>query len=774
MPHWLAKLGDTHQFAHIKRFDPRFWTVNFAQPMMASVVTTGDASLRVDAVFYKTNDLAGLIWESEDRWDHPLIAYDRRRDYRGCRLSFHWRSSGIMPLDAVNGPTLTIEGRDADGNPRGWYVRLWNYASGSPEDAEITLDFDAMDGGFLLPSEADPVWAGDIDRMFLSLIPPEYTGGDGSLSSPVEAWAEISGLTATGSTSTLRIGDTMVPEHEMRLATGYDDAYNVTPARLLRNAIHLGYRSVINHYVGMSHYFRLKPNSGGKLFVTLNGGVLNAPCDAWHRDFAARAGEMGYSLIFSISYELLNEYCPTNQKQRGENGEIALTGWEPPSTLLSPAHPSAMRRLYDTAEVFALILQSAGLPVRIQIGEPWWWVIPDGSGKICLYDNKAKKAFGDDLVSVPSIFGPKTDAQNRMLDRAGEILAQSTADIAARVRTVASDAELLLLVYLPTVLDAAAPEAKRANVPLGWADPAFDILQLEDYDWVTQGQRGATSRGIAAMDTRLGYPIERQHYFSGFVLNADDRAQWTAIDVAADAARQRGVADTFFWALPQIIRDGFTHFDGKEGDVQAFDDVQFPLALGRDAMVSPGFSTAIVTTASGAEFRNSDWADARMRYDAGPGVRSEVDVGQLIGFFRARRGAARGFRFRDPFDHSSNGMTGVPHADDQLLGIGDGGIMIFPLLKRYGEMSDQQVRPIALPVPGSIRIAVDGIEQPGGWMFEDGEVRFDTPPATDAQVRAGYLFDVPVRFAEDQLAVSQATYRAGEAVSVPLIETGLT
>ena len=66
MPHWLAKPGDALQTAFIKRFDPRFWTVDFPRPMMASVTTTGPNGLRVDTVFYKMNDLAGLIWEARE------------------------------------------------------------------------------------------------------------------------------------------------------------------------------------------------------------------------------------------------------------------------------------------------------------------------------------------------------------------------------------------------------------------------------------------------------------------------------------------------------------------------------------------------------------------------------------------------------------------------------------------------------------------------------------------------------------------------------------
>ncbi|MGP1283671.1 MAG: DUF2460 domain-containing protein [Parasphingopyxis sp.] len=770
MPHWLADAGDNRQFTHIKRFDPRFWTLNFPQPMTASVVTTGAAALRIDAVFYNADELAGLIWESADVWDHPLLAYETRRDYRGCRLSFRWLSSGIMPLDAIDGPTLTIEGRDAAGVSRSWYVRLWNYASGTPEDATIALDFDALDGGFLLPGEADPVWSGDIDRLFISLVPPGYTGAATALPDGTEGWVELSEIAATGPESTLSIGDTMVPEHGLRIATGYDDAYNQAPARLLRNILHLGYRELINHYVGMSHYYRLRHYSSGNLLYTVSGGNLNAPCERWHRDFAARVKALGYDLIFSVSYELLDSVAFGSRKQRAENGDFALTGWEPPSALLSPASAPAVDQIARTAESFALILQDAGLPVKIQIGEPWWWIMLDGTDRICLYDAAAKAAFGANLVSIPSIRGAMTPAQIVMLDQAGDLLAGSTQTIADRVRAVAPGAELLLLVYLPTVLDAEAPEAKRANVPTGWANPAFDILQLEDYDWVTGGNRAATARGVAAMEARLGYPVDRQHYFSGFVLNAADRAQWAEIDAAAEAARRRGVADTFVWALPQAVRDGYTHFDSKEGDVQAFDDVLFPLALGRDAMAAPAFSTAIVTTASGAEHRNSDWSDARMRYDAGPGVRAEEDVGTLIAFFRARRGAARGFRFRDPFDHSSAGMTDTPGPSDQFVGTGDGQAARFALVKRYGQEADQQVRPITRPVSGSVRVMVDGAEQASGWLFDAGEIVFDTPPAAGAEIRAGYLFDVPVRFAEDRLEISRATFRAGEAVSVPLIE----
>jgi uncharacterized protein (TIGR02217 family) len=739
---WLCRERRGQAEGVVSRFDPRFWTVNFPRPMMASVVTTAHDALRVDAVFYAQDDLAGLIWEAEDRWDHPLLAYATERDFRGCRLSFRWRSSGVVALDQVNGPVLTIEGRGAGGVPRNWYVRLWNYAEGTGEDAVVSIDFAAVDGGFVLPGEADPVFAGDIDRMFVSLVPVGFTGDDAPLAEPVEGWAEISDIVCEGPGSVLAIGDAVVPEHGLSAANGYDDSYHLTPARVLRNALQLGYRGDLVHYVGMSHYFRLD----GDYRVA---GALNVACAAWHADFAERAKALGYGVIWSLSYELLDQHCPEDWKQRAADGSPGLTGWEPPSALLSPADGGAMAYLEAVALAFSAIGAAAGLAVQFQIGEPWWWVMADG--RICIHDDAAMAALGD--PAEQNLLGSPDSA---VLDAAGVLLADSTLALRDAVKDAHPEARVLLLAYLPTVLDAAMPEAKRANLPLGWARPAFDVLQLEDYDWAAVGNAAATARGVAAAEARLGYPASEQHYFAGFVLAPEDAGQWRHIDAAAEGARARGVAATFVWALPQILRDGFVHHD-QEADVQDFDDVLFPLALGREAEVTPELSTAIFTSAGGREKRNADWAEARTSYDVGPGVRSEADIAELLGFFRARMGPARGFRLRDPFD-----FEGI----DEMLGTGDGDNAVFALVKHYGAMARRITRPVA----GTVSVSVDGLETEDFTLGAGGVVTLDEPPADGAEITASFRFDVPVRFAEDRLQVSRATFLAGAATSVPLIE----
>lgn len=770
MAFWLAAQRDGQDSDWIQRFDPRFWTVDFPRPMMAALTTPAADTLRVDCAFLTRSDLAGLIWDSTDRWDHPLLAYATDLDYARTTLSFRWRSQGLVALDAVNGPTLTIEGYDAAGAERTWFVRLWAYASGTPEDAVIKLPFSDLRAGWA--GDGEPVHPARIKRLFISLVPPGYTpGSTAGLPAPVDAWAELSAIRCSGARAMLEIGDVIVPPHGIAMANGYDDAYNQSPARLIRTARQLGYRGSLLHYVGMSHFMRLSMAATGPQ-VAPGGDPLCAPAKAWHAEWLKLAKSSGFSPILSLSYELFAQYCPAAWQQRASNGDPARTGWDPPSALLSPASTAAMGWLQSVGSAFAALMRGAGLPVRFQIGEPWWWIMADG--RPCLYDDAAKAAFGGNPAVIADLRGTLDPAQLALLDQAGTLLANSTLALRDAVRRAAASArtEVLLLPFLPTVLDPEMPEARRANLPSGWASPAFDRLQIEDYDWLTSGADAARQTGYATAAARLRYPPEETDYLAGFVLRPDQREQWRLIDAGLDEAATRLAHERFVWAMPQVCRDGFTRLPppSEEDLMVPFDDIPYPLALGRDATVAPEFSTSVATTASGYERRNSLWSDARLRFDVGPGIRSEAELGTLLAFFRARRGAALGFRLRDPTDFSSNGLTGTPGAGDQLIGTGDGIRSSFPLVKRYGSADAEQVRRITRPVATSLRVSVNGAAATGWTLLPGGVISFTRPPASGAMIRAGFLFDVPVRFAEDRLEIAGANFAAGEAPSVPLIE----
>src|SRR5690606_23698708 len=152
--------------------------------------------------------------------------------------------------------------------------------------------------------------------------------------------------------------------------------------------------------------------------------------------------------------------------------------------------------------------------------------------RISLYDDDARALFGGDPPGIADLRQPLTPAQLALLDQAGAALAASTAELRDAVLSAAGGAaEVMLLVFTPQILDPAMPELARANLPAGWAWPAYDRLQLEDYDWLTDGAEALRRSGYAAVQQRLGYPLDRQDYLAGFVLNAANAdAFWRRID----------------------------------------------------------------------------------------------------------------------------------------------------------------------------------------------------------------------------------------------------
>lgn len=208
----------------------------------------------------------------------------------------------------------------------------------------------------------------------------------------------------------------------------------------------------------------------------------------------------------------------------------------------------------------------------------------------------------------------------------------------------------------------------------------------------------------------------------------------------------------------------------------AFHEILFPLDIALKSAGGPQRRTDVVALGSGAEERNARWAHSRRRYDAGYGVKTFDALSQVISFFEERRGRLYGFRWRDRLDHSSAAPDAALAATDQLIGIGDGTTATFALSKTYGSLYSPYQRPIAKPVPGSVRIAVAETEVVEGTGFTvdatTGVVTFRAGhiPASGAAVTAGFLFDVPVRFDTDYLEVDLSAFAAGVIPKIPLVE----
>jgi len=208
-----------------------------------------------------------------------------------------------------------------------------------------------------------------------------------------------------------------------------------------------------------------------------------------------------------------------------------------------------------------------------------------------------------------------------------------------------------------------------------------------------------------------------------------------------------------------------------------FHDVRFPASLSFGALGGPERRTEIVTLANGFEERNTPWAHARRRYDAGMGLRSLDDVETLIAFFEARQGQLIGFRWKDWSDYLSSRPSSAVAASDQLIAIGDDAARVFQLRKSYRSGGTVYQRPITKLVPGSVRVEVGGDLARRGVDYEvdddSGVLSFASAPDAGAEVRAGFEFDVPVRFDTDTIMTSVSSFQAGEVPNVPVVEVRL-
>ena len=204
----------------------------------------------------------------------------------------------------------------------------------------------------------------------------------------------------------------------------------------------------------------------------------------------------------------------------------------------------------------------------------------------------------------------------------------------------------------------------------------------------------------------------------------------------------------------------------------AFHEVRFPDNISRGARGGPERRTQVVELASGDEERNASWANSRRRYDVAYGIRRADDLAAVVAFFEARNGRLNGFRYKDWADYKSSLPSQAITPTDQQIGTGTGSLTTFQLVKIYTSGAQTWTRTIVKPVAGTVRVALNGVEQMSGWSVDTttGIVSFTVAPGNAVIVRAGFEFDVPVRFDSDQIDVTLDLEQLGSITSIPLLE----
>ena len=196
----------------------------------------------------------------------------------------------------------------------------------------------------------------------------------------------------------------------------------------------------------------------------------------------------------------------------------------------------------------------------------------------------------------------------------------------------------------------------------------------------------------------------------------------------------------------------------------AFDNVRFPENISYGSSGGPEYSTDIIVMSSGHEQRNINWSQARAKYNITHGVKTQEQLDELIAFFRARKGRARGFKFKDWSDY---------RAVNELIAIGNGIQHEFQLKKSYSSGQRSEVREIRKPVEGTVYVYLNGKLQKNNKYkidYNNGVILLPQPLKKGDKLEASFEFDVPVRFDTDRLSASLDSYGLHSWKEISLIE----
>lgn len=204
---------------------------------------------------------------------------------------------------------------------------------------------------------------------------------------------------------------------------------------------------------------------------------------------------------------------------------------------------------------------------------------------------------------------------------------------------------------------------------------------------------------------------------------------------------------------------------------------------GYPCLSSPRWSTSITGVDSGAEQVNQRWEHPLHRFVLPQAVREQEVFEGIRDHWLVMRGPAHTWPFRDPLDFASLALPSPNEAPtvtglDQVCGTGDGATLIFQLKKTYTRGVQTYTRNIIHPIVSSVIVTVAGADpatfSPAMTYTVNrltGEITFSYAPSPGQIVRAGYLFDVEVRFeSDDAFDGILQTFGLGGFADITLVE----
>lgn len=604
------------------------FTINSNYESSAAITSTSEDNFTVTGTFRTRQDLVGVYWNSKDAITHPYISYGERYDYRDVIFECDVDWGGCL-FDEVGAFTSTFTIQMTDGSI--YYPITANFLNYDGNTPHLKIDFNNIvikEGGSYIDRRGNVVQVtsplrldtSSIKFIMFVLVPEYYASPEYNqqgiayyeIIRNTDYYCSFTNITVTnGKISNERL--TLEP-HNYRLCEGYDDFYNMNPYRICKEMRKLGYAEWLDLYIGASHYYEKSGEIGDLIPVTTNPDEfghtrtekmvldtsipLNKAFEAWldcySRELLANDCP---NLVISVSME--NLQCPTSWRQRDSRGNYAMTGWVPSTFFYSPCNEDILPYMQSVSEACLDIVVDNGLPPILQLGEAWWWwneYVDPTNKSPCFYDAATKAKYQHEFgKAMEEYLTPYETFDTDMVDW----LNQQIVDYSWGIREVVksnkyTNGKYMALFFPPSVLDTDRVPAmmQRANFLTGiYSREQLDVLQIEDYDWVTGNptdpehiERDRSHHHEAyEIGEQLGFTKDRQHYFGGFVQYPENAIEfWRLIKKAMDDAIDLNFAEVFVWAGSQVRRDN------KIIGYESYELVQHLIGSGSSTIVTSG------------------------------------------------------------------------------------------------------------------------------------------------------------------------------------------
>lgn len=570
------------------------WTINNNYESSASITSTSEDNFKVTGTFRTKNDMVRVYWYSKDPINHPYISYGERTDYTGVSLEFDYTTNNC--LDFTNG-LVSITLKKTTGET--YYFTMGRFIS----NGHFSLDFDNLTilkdnqyinskGNTVTATETTKVSPTNIEYIQFVIVPSNFT-------TTKLPYVIMKNQDFTCNISNIRVVNGKIcnehvylKPHSYRLCEGYDDFYKFNPRRICKEMRKLGYTEWCDLYIGASHFYEKSGTINDTItslefnhtrtekMVLDKTKPLNKAFSTW-LDCYARELKRNETPNLIISVSMENLQCPTSWRQKqaqpsqtsivnNPNG-YAMTGWIPSTFFYSPCHEDVLPYMQSVSEACLDIVVANGMRPILQLGEAWWWWNEETdpvNRSPCFYDDSTKAKYREEFgKDMPEYIKPTEPFDTKTIEWLNNQIVEYSWGLRKVVKKDKYTKGLYMALFFPPSVvdkDRVPLMMRKVNYLSGIYSPKqLDILQLEDYDWVTGISEQTKERDkshhheVYTIGQGLGFTLDKLHYFGGFVMNPEDANEyWKEIKKAMDTALQLGFSEVYVWAGSQVRRDG--------------------------------------------------------------------------------------------------------------------------------------------------------------------------------------------------------------------------